>query len=85
MRITSKGQVTIPKEIREVIAARDGGKVRFTVDSAGRVLLQGSAPRLADLRGILPRPKRALTIREMDEAARRAVAGRFPIANRKPR
>src|SRR5712691_11690698 len=35
--VTSKGQVTLPKEIRERLGTRAGGKVRFTVEDENRI------------------------------------------------
>ena len=37
--LTSKEQITIPKEIRRQVQLRIGQKVRFDVDSRGRVIL----------------------------------------------
>lgn len=38
-RLTSKSQVTVPKDVREALGVGPGGKVRFEVDSSGRVTL----------------------------------------------
>jgi antitoxin PrlF len=45
--ITSKGQVTIPKHIRDALGLRPGSAVDFAVDDEGQVVLvpQGAAPR----------------------------------------
>jgi AbrB family looped-hinge helix DNA binding protein len=37
--ITSKGQVTIPKHIRDALGLRPGSAVDFAVDDAGRVVI----------------------------------------------
>lgn len=39
--MTSKGQVTIPKAIREALDLKPGSKVIFDVGSDGAVLLRG--------------------------------------------
>jgi antitoxin PrlF len=75
--VTSQGQVTIPKEVRERLGVRAGGKVRFTIEDGERVVLSAAGHRLLDLVGILPKPKRAMTIKEMDEAISRAAVGRY--------
>jgi len=43
MRITSKGQVTIPQEIREQCGLLPHTQVRFVVEN-GRVLIEKDAP-----------------------------------------
>lgn len=44
--ITIKGQVTIPKPIRDALALVPGSRVQFDLDEQGRVVLQrADAPR----------------------------------------
>lgn len=74
--ITSKGQVTIPQEIRERLRLRRGQSLQFTVENENRVVIAPVFARLSELVGILPKPKRAVTIEEMDEAIRKAAANR---------
>lgn len=38
-RLTSKGQVTVPKEIREALGLRPGDLVEFTLDAAGTAFI----------------------------------------------
>lgn len=38
--ITSKGQVTIPKDIRKALGIEPGGQVRFEIDGTGEVRLR---------------------------------------------
>jgi antitoxin PrlF len=67
--ITSKGQATIPKAIREHLRLKPGDRVKFFVHPDGSVVL---LPKLAAsaLRGIVkPRGRRAVTIEKMSEAA----------------
>jgi antitoxin PrlF len=41
--LTSKGQVTIPKHIRDALLLQPGGSVEFTVNGAGQVVVQPAA------------------------------------------
>jgi antitoxin PrlF len=52
--VTTKGQVTIPKQIRERLGIEPSGKVTFIVDDAGRVELRPTKYAWKDLRGIVP-------------------------------
>ncbi|MCO5100834.1 MAG: AbrB/MazE/SpoVT family DNA-binding domain-containing protein [Burkholderiaceae bacterium] len=42
--MTSKGQVTIPKRIREALRIEPGDRIDFDVDCKGRVLIQPVRP-----------------------------------------
>jgi AbrB family looped-hinge helix DNA binding protein len=75
--MTSKGQVTIPQEIRNRLRLRRGQKLQFTVEDRNRIAITPVFTRLSDLAGILPAPKRTVTLEEMDEAIRNSAAGRF--------
>lgn len=41
-KITSKGQITIPKEIRRKLGVKDGDKVLF-VEEGGRIIMMNSS------------------------------------------
>jgi antitoxin PrlF len=67
--ITSKGQATIPKAIREHLRLKPGDRVKFFVHPDGTVVLLPKLPASA-LRGIVkPRGRRTVTIEDMSEAA----------------
>ena len=78
--ITSKGQVTIPKEVREKLGLRSGHRLQFTVEDGKRAVVTPAAKRLSELVGILPKPKRVVSIEEMDEAIGKAAVERFQRA-----
>jgi len=75
--VTSKGQVTIPKEIRDHLGVRAGGKLRFTSDADGRVVVTPAMLSIRRLFGILGKPPRRATLEEMDEAIRRGAVQRY--------
>jgi AbrB family looped-hinge helix DNA binding protein len=58
MRITSKGQVTIPREIREQCGLLPHTEVRFVVEN-GRVLIEKDTPALSPGQDGLQRLRRA--------------------------
>jgi AbrB family looped-hinge helix DNA binding protein len=73
-RMTSKGQITIPKDIRDRLGLKQGDRVRFIVEDDGRVRLMPAKRDVSELFGILPKPRRALSIEEMDDIVQTAVA-----------
>jgi AbrB family looped-hinge helix DNA binding protein len=75
--LTSKGQVTIPKEIREALGVDAGDRVDFTLEADGSVRMEVRRRDLASLAGLLHRPGlRRLSVEEMDEAIARHLAER---------
>ena len=65
--LTSKGQVTVPRVIRERLGLKSGDKMAFSTLSDGTVVMRPKIRRLADLAGSLTRqgqPK--VSIEEMD-------------------
>ncbi len=65
--ITTKGQATIPKAIREHLGLKPGDRVKFFVHPDGTVVLLPKLPVKA-LRGMLKRRGARVTIEQMDEA-----------------
>jgi AbrB family looped-hinge helix DNA binding protein len=67
--ITSKGQVTIPKEIRDYLKLETGSKVDFVIDENGEVKVIPLNVPVEALSGILHRPgMKAATLEEMEVA-----------------
>jgi AbrB family looped-hinge helix DNA binding protein len=54
--LTSKGQVTVPREVRERLGLKAGDKLTFTLLSDGTVIMRAKTKRLTDLAGMLARP-----------------------------
>jgi antitoxin PrlF len=74
--LTSKGQVTIPADIREQLALKAGVKFECYVDQEGRVVLVPLTVKLKDLIGILPYSGPPKTIEEINEAIAQAAVDR---------
>ncbi|MGQ0662863.1 MAG: AbrB/MazE/SpoVT family DNA-binding domain-containing protein [Pseudomonadota bacterium] len=73
--LTSKGQTTIPKEVRERLRLKTGARMEFTVESDDRAVLRPVDDDISSLKGLLARPgRRKLSMEEMDEAMKKAVA-----------
>lgn len=54
MRVTSKGQVTIPLEVRRALGIHPGSEVEFTIGETGARLIvnqAGAAREIARMRG----------------------------------
>ena len=69
--LTSKGQLTLPKPIRERLNVRPGDRVEFRLTEEGQVMVEAASRDLRTLRGILKAGDVRLTLEQMDEAARK--------------
>jgi AbrB family looped-hinge helix DNA binding protein len=58
--LSSKGQVTIPREVRERLGLRAGDKIAWSVLSNGTIVLRPKVRRLGDLLGMLTQPGQAM-------------------------
>jgi AbrB family looped-hinge helix DNA binding protein len=65
--ITTKGQATIPKAIREHLRLKPGDRVKFFLHPDGTVVLLPKRPATV-LRGIIKARRPAVTLEEMHEA-----------------
>ncbi|NOY90497.1 MAG: AbrB/MazE/SpoVT family DNA-binding domain-containing protein [Deltaproteobacteria bacterium] len=73
--LSSKGQVTIPKAVRELLRVGTGDRVQFLVREDGVVELHPETVDLLSLVGILePRDDRHVSVKQMNEAVERASA-----------
>ncbi len=64
--MTSRGQITIPAEIREKLCLSSGNKLEFLLKDDQIVMLPINKS-IRGLKGILPKPDIALTCEEMNK------------------
>ncbi|NQV72613.1 type II toxin-antitoxin system PrlF family antitoxin [bacterium] len=77
-RLTSKGQTTIPKEIRDALRLKPGDRIEFNIDIDGKVQMRALNKDISSLAGMFYDPNRkTVTIEEMNEAIEQAAADRY--------
>ncbi len=64
--LTSKGQITIPKAVRDTLKLHVGDRIEFLVDPDGSVRIVPATRPVTDLKALLSRPRRALSLEEID-------------------
>ena len=70
-KITSKGQITIPVELRTELRLHTGDRIEFVRnEKTGHYELIPATISIRSLKGILPKRKKPLSIREMNRAIR---------------
>jgi antitoxin PrlF len=68
--ITSKGQITLPKSVRTKLGVEPGHRVEFIETDAG-FLVKSATRDIRALKGILPKPRRPVTIEAMNRSLAR--------------
>ena len=73
--LSSKGQATIPKAVRERLKIRPGDRFKFFFHPDGVIIL----PRIstARLKGMIPKPAQPVSLEEMDRAIAEGATERF--------
>ena len=72
-RVTSKGQVTVPKAVRDALGIGDGDEVVFRVEGSRAVLAK--VPDFLDLAGTVPVPAAKRNV-AWDQVIRRTKSAR---------
>ncbi len=71
--MTSKGQVTVPKAIRDQLNLKAGDRVQFLIDDDGTARMVPVTRSVRELKGMTPAPARALSLEEMDTVIQRGA------------
>ena len=72
--MTSKGQVTVPKPIRDKLHLKPGDKIDFMLDEDGGVRVVPVTASVTQLKGMVPRPGYPVSLADMDKAIAKAAA-----------
>lgn len=73
--VTSKSQITLPKEVRDKLGVKPGDRVAFREDGQGRFVVEAETVDLQSLYGALKPRKRGVTIEAMNEVIRKRARG----------
>ena len=74
--ITSKGQITIPKEVRDALGVGTGDRVEFIAEPDGVYKVIAATRDIKHLKGLVPKPPKPVTVDAMKRAVARAVSKR---------
>ena len=73
--VTSKGQITIPIAVRKKLGLKPGDRVRFVEDENGEFILRHKTGSILELKGIVRRKGKAVSIEAMNETITKGWAG----------
>jgi len=68
--VTSKGQITIPKVVRDELGLREGDRVAFRVLEDGSVIVEPETIDLLALKGALKARRKGVSLADMEDAIR---------------
>ena len=75
--LTSKGQITIPAEVREALRVDTGDRVEFVEVAPGRYEFIAATRPVTALKGMFGKPRKTVSIDEMNAViARRGAAAK---------
>lgn len=66
--VTSKGQLTLPVEVRRKLGINPGTKVDVVISDNDRMEIIPLTNSIKNLKGMVPKPKKSLSLKEMDDA-----------------
>lgn len=71
--LTSKGQTTIPKDIRDALGLKPSDELKFTLLSDGTVIMRAKRRDIADLAGAWKLPEPMAKTGSVKQAVKRAA------------
>jgi AbrB family looped-hinge helix DNA binding protein len=66
--LTSKGQITLPKALRDKLGLSPGDRVEFFLEDEQSARLVVKQVPVTQLKGMLPKPEEPVSLEEMDRA-----------------
>ncbi|CAD5366839.1 AbrB family transcriptional regulator [Rubrivivax sp. A210] len=66
--VTSKGQVTIPADVRQALRVEAGDRIEFVQVEPGRFEVVASTRPVTELKGMFPKPARPVSVEAMNAA-----------------
>ena len=66
--LTSKGQITIPVQVREALGVDAGDRIEFVEVSKGQFAIMAATTTVRNLKGLIDKPLRPVSIEEMNAA-----------------
>ena len=73
--VTTKGQITIPKPVRDDLGVETGDRIEFVQLEKGVYTVVAATRDVRDLKGMIPKPAKPVSVQDMNRAVRR-LAGR---------
>ena len=67
-KVTTKGQITVPKPIREHLKIAKGDRIEFLIGVNGNVTIMAATADVRRLKGMVTKPAKPVTVADMNQA-----------------
>jgi antitoxin PrlF len=67
-KVTTKGQITVPKPIREHLKLVKGDRIEFLIGTNGKVTILPVTADVRTLKGMIAKPAKRVTVADMNQA-----------------
>lgn len=74
--LTSKGQITIPAEVRQRLGVATGDRLEFVEIKEGGFAIRPANDDVRSLKGLLRKPAKPVSVEDMDAAVRQRAGAR---------
>jgi AbrB family looped-hinge helix DNA binding protein len=73
--LTSKGQLTLPKELRTALGVGAGDRIEFVLMEDGNYAVMPATQSVKKLKGLIAKPRQPVSLADMDAAIARGAKG----------
>jgi antitoxin PrlF len=67
-KVTTKGQITVPKTVREHLKLAKGDRIEFLIGIDGKVTLMAATADIRKLKGMVPKPAKPVSVADMNRS-----------------
>lgn len=72
--LTTKGQITLPKQVRDALSLEVGDRIDFVMQPNGQYVVVPIKSSIKSLKGCVPKPKHPVTIDDMNAVIKKRAA-----------
>jgi antitoxin PrlF len=78
--LSSKSQITLPRELQQWLGIHKGDKLQFVLEAGGARVSKVASPSFATIVGVLPKPANSFSVEQMDQALMQRLANKHATA-----
>jgi AbrB family looped-hinge helix DNA binding protein len=75
--MTTKGQVTIPKDIRKQLHLNSGDKIEIVISTKGEAIMRPLSAKVDDIFGILQTNRKAVSVEDMNSVLKEKFKSKY--------